>query len=123
MFSFGAWFADAAFPEPNPATGIPSVSQTWAIGPDPASSGYTTGSVPYALRHASTAALAVTESVGQREGDSPWPGTISTSAKPRRSRCVRRSLVTFSGTRSGTRRKSSFALATAGRTVFEPGPV
>ena len=71
MFSFGAWLAEAALPEPNPATGIPSVSQTCAIGPEPASNGYTTGSVPYAPRQASTAAFAVTESVGQRDGGSP----------------------------------------------------
>src|SRR5436309_2566002 len=59
MFSFGAWFADAAFPEPKPATGIESASHTWAIGPEPASRGYTTGSVPYVSRQALTAAFAV----------------------------------------------------------------
>src|SRR5438034_5107229 len=123
MFSFGAWFADSAFPEPKPATGIESASHTWAIGPEPASRGYTTGSVPYVSRQALTAAFAVAESVGHRDGGSPWPGLISTSSKPRRSRCARRSVVTFSGVRSGTRRKSIFALATAGRTVFEPAPV
>src|SRR6184192_907783 len=63
------------------------------------------------------------ESVGQRDGRSPWLGTTSTSRKPRRSRWARTSRATFSGVRSGTRRKSIFALAIAGRTVFEPVPV
>src|SRR5438445_4460852 len=115
--------ADAALPEPKPATGMPNRSQTCAIGPEPTMSGYTTGSVPYAERQAATAARAVIESAGQRDGGSPWLGAISTSAKPRRSRCLRRRRTTFSGVRSGTRRKSIFAVATAGRTVFEPGPV
>ncbi len=36
MFSFGAWFADPALPQPKPTAGMPSWSHTWAIGPDPA---------------------------------------------------------------------------------------
>src|SRR3989442_10645951 len=97
-------------------------SQTCAIGPEPTMSGYTTGSVPYAERQAATAARAVIESAGQRDGGSPWLGAISTSAKPRRSRGPRRRRTTLSGGRSGTRRESIFAVAAAGRTVLDPGP-
>ena len=59
---------------------------------------------------------------GERNGSSPWAGWISTSVKPRRSRWLRSRRCTRSGVRSGTSRKSSFADATAGRTVFVPGP-
>jgi len=71
MFSFGAWFADPAFPDPKPTAGMPSSSHTWAIGPDPAMSGYTTGSTPYAARFAATAAFATSLSAGHRDGRSP----------------------------------------------------
>src|SRR5439155_991761 len=47
----------------------------------------------------------------------------TTSSKPLRSRWARRSVAIFIGSWSGTRRKSTFAVASHGITVFDPGPL
>jgi len=81
MFSFGAWFADDAFPAPKPTTGMWSSSQTCDIGPDPTMSGYTTGSTPYVSRQAAAAASATAELFEDRLGRSPWNGEVWASTK------------------------------------------
>ena len=48
---------------------------------------------------------------------------ISISLKPRTSRCSRKSSRTSDGVRSGTKRKSSLAIAVLGSTVFIPASV
>ena len=88
----------------------------------PAIVGTISGSRPYTSTTARRTTSTSGSLTGVRAGRSPLSSRSVMSLKPRESRCRRSFVKMSSGSWSGTRRKSIFAIARAGSTVFAPSP-